>query len=283
VQDAIVSRTTPDYFRTFGIPLTGGRFYQAADRADAAPVAVIGEALARRFWPGRDPIGARITFDDPTDSAATWRTIVGVVGDVRQEGPASPSYPQIYLPLSQVSGRSLLVALRTAGDPLALATPLKHAVAVLDPALAVGQVATMEERLAASVARPRVNAVLLGGFAATALLLAMVGIYGVIAFTVVQRTKEVGVRMALGAQREDVLRLVLRTALAPVLAGTALGVVAAAAGSRLLRSLLFGVSTTDPVTFALVAALLLSVALLASYLPARRATRVDPVIALRSE
>jgi predicted permease len=283
VQDAVIFRATPEYFHTFGIPLTRGRLFETADRGDAAPVAVVGEALARRYWPGGDPIGARITFDDPTDSAATWRTIVGVVGDVRQEGPAQPSYPQIYLPFAQVSSRSLLVALRTGGDPLALVTPVKHAVAALDPALAVGRVATMEERLAGAVARPRVNALLLGGFAGTALLLAVVGIYGVIAYGVVQRTREVGVRMALGAQREDVVRLVLRSALAPVLAGTALGMLGALAGGRLLRGLLFGVSPTDPTIFGLVAALLLAVALLAGYLPARRATRVDPLIALRSE
>ena len=283
VQDAVVFRTSPDYFQTFGIPLLRGRLYQAADRGDAAPVALVSQALAHRYWPDRSPLGARITFGDPTDSTSTWMTVVGVVGDVRQEGPAAAAYPQIYVPLAQVTTRSLLIALRTAGDPTALTPAVKRAVAGIDPNLALGRVATMEERVAGSMARPRVNAILLGGFAATALVLAAIGIYGVIAYSVVQRTRELGIRMALGARGGDVLRLVLGQGMVPVLGGLALGLAAAAAASRVLRGLLYGIGGTDPITYAAVAAFLAGVALVASFLPARRAATADPVVALRNE
>jgi putative ABC transport system permease protein len=239
--------------------------------------------LARRYWPGRRPLGERVTFDNPTDSTAGWITVVGVVGDVRQDGPTAAAYPQIYLPLAQASSRSLLIALRTSGDPMALTPAVKRAVAGIDANLALGRVATMEQRLAGTLARPRVNAVLLGGFAATALLLAALGIYGVIAYSVVQRTRELGIRMALGARGADVLRLVLRQGMVPVLAGLALGLGAAAAASRVLRGLLYGVGTTDLITYVGVAAFLSAVAGVASYLPARRAALADPVVALRNE
>jgi predicted permease len=283
VQDAVVFRATPDYFHTFAIPLVRGRLFAAGDRGDATPVALISEALAHRYWPDRDPLGARITFGDPADSTSVWMTVVGIVGDVRQEGPAAPAYPQIYVPLAQVSSRSLLVALRTPGDPIALAAGVKRAVAEVDPSLALGRVATMEDRVSQTLARPRVNALLLGAFAATALILAALGIYGVIAYSVLQRTRELGIRMALGARANDVLRLVLGQGMAPVLAGLALGLAAAAAASRVLRGLLFGVAGTDPVTYAVVAGFLAAVALTASWLPARRAALADPVEALRNE
>jgi putative ABC transport system permease protein len=246
-------------------------------------VAVVSETFARRYWAGRSPLGARITLGNPLDSTSTWMTVVGVVGDVRQEGPAAPAYPQLYLPLAQAPGRSMVIALRTAGDPSALTPGVKRAVASLDPGLALGRVATMEERLSGVMARPRVNAALLGGFAATALVLAALGIYGVIAYGVSQRTRELGIRMALGARSDDVLRLVLRQGLTPVAAGLALGLTAAAAASRALRGLLYGVAATDLATYGVVAAFLAAVALVASYLPARRAASADPVIALRAE
>jgi putative ABC transport system permease protein len=283
VQDAVVFQTTPEYFHTFAVPLLQGRLYQASDRGDAPPVAVVSDALARRFWPGRSPLGARVTFDDPNDSTAVWMTVVGVVGNVRQDGPTAAAYPQIYLPLAQASSRSLLIALRTSGDPMALTPAVKRAVAGIDANLALGRIVTMDERLAGTLARPRVNAVLLGGFAATALLLAALGIYGVIAYSVVQRTRELGIRMALGARGGDVLRLVLRQGLRPVGAGLALGLGGAAAASRVLRGLLYGVGGTDLLTYAGVATFLAAVALVASYLPARRAAMADPVVALRNE
>ena len=276
VQDAVVFRTTPDYFRTFAIPLVRGRLFEASDRGDAAPVALVSEGLSQRYWPGRSPLGARITFGDPEDSTSVWMTVVGVVGDVRQEGPAAAAYPQLYVPLAQAPSRSLLIALHTSGEPLALTPAVKRAISGLDANLALGRVATMDERVAGTLARPRVNALLLGGFAATALMLAALGIYGVIAYGVVQRTRELGIRMALGARSEDVLRLVLRQGMAPVLAGLALGLGGAAVASRVLRGLLYGVGGTDPITYAGVAAFLAAVALVASYLPARRAATGGP-------
>ena len=283
VQDAVIYRATPDYFRAFKLPLVRGRWFEAADRGDAAPVALVSEALARRYWPSGDPVGARITFGDPADSTSVWMTIVGVVGDVRQDGAMSPAYPQIYVPFAQLSSRSMLVVLRTAGDPLALAPAVKQALAAVDPSLALGRVATMDDRVADTLARPRVNALLLAGFAASALMLAALGIYGVIAYSMIQRTRELGIRMALGARAEDVLRLVLRQGMAPVLAGLALGLGGAAVASRVLRGLLYGVASTDPATYLAVAVFLSAVALVASYLPARKASLADPVDALREE
>ena len=283
VQDAVVYRTSPDFFRTFGLPLLRGRLFEAADRSESAPVAIVSQSLAQRYWPGRDPIGSRLTFGDPADSTTTWMTVVGVVGDVRQEGAVSPAYPQIYVPFTQISSRSMVVALRTGQDPLALVPSLKQALAGVDPNLALSRVATMQQRLANTLARPRVNALLLAAFAATALILAALGIYGVIAYSVVQRTREMGIRIALGARAEDVLGLVMRQGITPVLIGLAIGLAVAAAGSRVLRSLLYGVAGTDLATYAVVAAFLAAVAVAASYVPARRAARADPMTALRTE
>jgi putative ABC transport system permease protein len=282
VQDAVVYQATPEYFHTFGIPLIRGRLFEAADRAGNPPVGIVSQALARRYWPGRDPLGSRITFDDLSDSAS-WMTIVGVVGDVRQGGAVSPAYPQIYVPFAQLPDRSIVVSLRTGGTPTALAAPLRQALAGVDPNLAFSQVATMEQRVASTLARPRVNALLLAAFAATAMVLAALGIYGVIAYSVVQRTRELGIRIALGASSDVVLGMVMRQGLTPVLIGLAVGLGVAAFGSRVLRSLLYGVAATDVATYAAVAAFLTAVAAAASYVPARRAARSDPVTALRAE
>ena len=283
VQDAVVYRASPEYFHTFGLPLIRGRLFEAADRADRTPVAVVSQGLAQRYWPGRDPVGSRITFGDPTDSATSWMTVVGVVGDVRQDGAVSPAYPQIYVPFAQLSNRSVVVALRTGRNPLALAAPLKQVLAGVDPGLALSQVTTMEQRVAGTLARPRVNALLLAGFAATALVLAALGIYGVIAYSVVQRTRELGIRVALGASADAVLGMVMRQGLTPVMIGLGVGLGVAAVGSRVLRSLLYGVTATDLATYGAVAAFLTVVASAASYVPARRAARSDPVQALRAE
>jgi len=283
VQDAAVYVASPEYFETLGIPLREGRRFEPRDRPEAPPVAVISQALARRYWPDRSPLGQRITFGNPADSSTTWSTIVGVVGDVRQESLAEPAYPQVYVPYAQMPVRSIVVAARGAGDPLALLAALKGSVAELDPSLPLSAVATMDQLVTATLARPRVNAAVLGGFALVALALAAVGIYGVITYGVVQRTRELGIRMALGAGSSQLLRLVVRQGMAPVLAGIALGGLGALAGTRVLRSLLFGVGATDPLTFALVTGFLLAVSLTASYLPARRAARSDPMAALRNE
>ncbi|HEY9506594.1 MAG TPA: ABC transporter permease [Gemmatimonadales bacterium] len=283
VQDAVVYRASPEYFHTFGLPLIRGRLFEPADRADRTPVAIVSQGLAQRYWPGRDPVGSRLTFGDPTDSATSWMTVVGVVGDVRQDGAVSPAYPQIYVPFAQLSNRSVVVALRTRRNPLALAAPLKRALAGVDPSLALSEVTTMEQRVASTLARPRVNAALLAGFAATALVLAALGIYGVIAYSVVQRTRELGIRVALGASADAVLGMVMRQGLTPVMIGLAIGLGVAAVGSRVLRSLLYGVTATDLATYGAVAAFLTAVAAAASYVPARRAARSDPVQALRAE
>jgi len=283
VQDAVVYRVSPEYFRTFELPLVRGRVFDAGDRGESTPVAIVSQALARRYWPGRDPLGSRITFGDPADSTTTWMTVVGIVGDVRQEGAVSPAYPQIYVPLAQISSRSIVVALRTTRDPLALAPSLRQALAAVDPNLALSKITTMEQRVASTLARPRVNALLLAAFAATALVLAALGIYGVIAYSVVQRTRELGIRVALGARAEDVLGMVMREGLTPVLIGLAIGLAAAATGSRVLRSLLYGVAPTDLGTYAAVAVFLAAVAGAASYVPARRAARSDPMTALSEE
>jgi putative ABC transport system permease protein len=282
-QDAEIFMTSPSYFETLEIPVRQGRLYDASDRADGVQVAVIGQGLARRYWPDRSPLGARITFDDPADSAATWRTVIGVVGDVHHEALGREPYPQIYLPFAQAPVRSLVLTARTPRAPAELISSIKRVLAELDAELPLADVATMDQRMAVSLARPRVNATLLGGFALTALILAAVGIYGVVAYGVVQRTRELGIRMALGAGRGSLLRLVIRQGMAPVLGGIALGTAAAFAGTRLLRSLLYGVGATDPLAFAGVALFLAAVALAATYIPARRAAGVDPAVALRFE
>ena len=282
VQDAVVFMTSPGYFQTVEIPLVSGSVYGPEHRADGPQVAVVSQSLAQRYWPGREAVGQRITLGDPADSAG-WMTIVGVVGDVRNEEMGRPSYPQLYLPLAQSPEQSLVILARTSGDPLALTGAVKGALAELDADLPLSDVATLDQRVTDTLARPRVNAGLLSAFAGVALLLAAVGIYGVIAFGVVQRTRELGIRMALGAGTGNLLRLVVGQGMRPVIAGVGLGLAGALAGTRLLRGMLFGVGPTDAMTFLVVTAFLLAVALLASYLPARRAARSDPMIALRNE
>ena len=283
VQDAAVLTTSAGYFETLGIPLVRGRFFDASDRLGTEDVVVVSQAAARHVWRGRDPIGDRITFEDPADPDARWGTVVGIAGDVRHEGLDQQAYPQIYLPFEQAPARSMVLTVSTTGDPLALIPAIRRALADVDPDLPLADVSTLEERKALTLARPRVNAAVLGGFALAALLLAAVGIYGVVAYGVVQRTRELGIRMALGAERGTLLRMVLRQGMAPVVGGMVLGLVGALAGGRLLRSLLFGVQAEDPGTLAAVTCFLVAVALAAMYLPARRAARSDPMVALRND
>jgi putative ABC transport system permease protein len=283
VQDVQPFGASPEHFRTFEIPLLQGRLISARDGERAPAVAVINREMARRYWPGEDPIGKRVTLGDPADTAAIWRTIVGVVGDVKQEGLDAEPYAQMYMPSAQFPQRGIYVSLRTAGDPLGAAGALRRAVKEVDPDVPVADLMTMEQRVAQSVTQPRVNTLLLGVFAGVALVLAAVGIYGVMSYGVEQRTREIGIRMALGAKQGDVLRLVVGQGMAPVAAGVALGLAGAFAVTRLIGSMLYGVSATDPVTFLAVTVFLVAVALVASYLPARRATRVAPTEALRYE
>ncbi len=268
-----------DYFRAMGVRLLRGRVFGPQDGPRAPRVAVVDEEAARRFWPGADPIGARITVGDSTQ----FMTIVGVVANVRQEGVAAKPYPQLYGVLAQNPTRAVAVVVRAAGDPAALTAGVRRTVSALDPSLPVYDVATMTERVARSVARPRATAAVVTAFGAAALLLAAVGIYAVVAYSVAQRTRELGVRIALGAGRGDVRRLVLRRGMAPVGVGLAAGMAAAPVATRALGALLYGVGALDPAAYAGAAAFLAAVALAATWVPAERATRVPPMAALRQD
>ena len=275
---------SPDYFATMHIPLKRGRLITTADRAGTTPVAVISEEAARRFFDdGRDPIGSRITFGNPSNPQTTWMTIVGVVGNIAQEGVTAKPYAQLYQSIDQAPTRVVHVLLRTDRDPMLLASSVRGAVRSVDPDLLVNDIQSLDDRVTQNIARPRLSVLLLGGFSAIALLLAAIGIYGVMAYTVAQRTREIGVRMALGADPHKVKQLVVRQGMRPALIGVVVGLVAAFAATRLIASLLFGVSAVDPVTFVLVPVFLIGVALLATYLPARRATRVPPTVALGAD
>jgi putative ABC transport system permease protein len=272
-----------DHFRTLGIPLRSGRLLAPSDVDGAARVAVVNEEMVRRFFDGRDPIGRRVTFGDPADTATTWWTVVGVVGDVAQEGVTAKPYAQLYRSIAQAPTRGVTVAIRTSGDPMALAVQARQALRGVDPELPLSNLRTMDDRVSENLAQPRVSVLLLSVFAGVALALAAVGIYGVIAYAVAQRTREIGIRLALGASTGDVQKLVVRQGMTPVLIGVVVGVAGALLLTRVMASLLFGVSASDPLTFGSVALFLTAIALLASYLPARRATRVQPVIALRQD
>jgi predicted permease len=272
----------PDHFRVLGIPLRRGRGFTARDRVGAPRVVAINETAARRFWPGQDPIGRRIRIGQGglQDSAAT---VIGVVGDVRYGAPEQDPIPAVYIAALQHGSPRTMVLIRAAADPVALAAAVRREVLALDSDLPIHDVRTLEDRMAAATSRTRFAALLLAVFAGVALLLAGVGIYGVIAYSVSQRTRELGVRMALGARRGDVVRLVVGQGAALAAAGIAIGLAAALALTRVLTGLLHGVTATDPATFAAISLLLAATAVAASLLPALRATRVDPLVALRSE
>jgi putative ABC transport system permease protein len=271
----------PGYFAAMNVPLIRGRVFTEQDRAGAPPAVVINQALARQMYPNEDPIGKRlfIQWDHP-DRA---NEIVGVVGDVRQKGLDQDPKPGVFLSnLEAPTGPVFLVA-RTHGDPRRLANAIQSVVRSLDREIPIADVRTMDEYVSDSVAVPRFNTTLLGGFAALALVLAATGIFGVISYSVAQRTQEIGIRRALGADTATVMRLVLAQGMAPAAIGLAIGIGGAFAVTRLIRTLLFGVAPTDPMTFAAVALVLAGVALAAACLPARRAARIDPMVALRHE
>ncbi|MDQ3920723.1 MAG: ABC transporter permease, partial [Acidobacteriota bacterium] len=272
-----------DYFQTMGVPLVRGRYFDARDNADAPPVAIIDEAMARKYWPGEDPVGQRIVFEG-TQQQPRWREVVGVVGHVKNQGLEGESRVQYYVPYAQsASSASLFLAVRAAGDPATLAPAVRGAVAEVDKDMPVYRVTTMERIVADSMAQRRFSMFLFGVFAAIALTLAVVGLYGVMSYAVAQRTHEIGLRMALGAQRGDILKMVVGQGLLIIAVGLAAGLLGAMALTRVMSSLLYEVSATDPLTYAGIALLLATVALLASYLPARRAMKVDPMVALRYE
>ena len=274
---------TPGFLRAMRIPLVAGRTFTAADDAAAPRVAIVNESLVRRFFPGTDPIGRRVTFDNPEADSIRWLTIVGVAADARRSGLDVGPRPELYLPHTQFSTADMTLTLRTAGDPIGLAGPVRAAVAELDPELPLARVATLDQLVGASIAGRRFNMLLLGVFSLLALVLAGIGIYGVIAYLVSRRTREFGLRLALGAQRGDVLRMVIGQGAAVTAAGTLVGIAGAAALTRVLEGLLYEISPTDTPTFAAVTAVLVTVALVACYIPARRATRIDPALSLRAE
>jgi len=268
------------YFTAMGVPLLKGRLFNEGDATDLKNRVIVNETLARTYFPGIDPIGqkVRITWNDTRDDE-----IVGVVGDVRHAGLHEPARPTTYWPYGRFSYGSMTLALRTSGDPGNTANSVIAIVREQDPALAVADVHTMKEIVSESVAERRLTMMMLAVFAAAALLLAAVGIYGVIAYSVSQRTQEIGIRMALGARQADVLRMVVGQAMILAVAGIAIGAAGGVLLTRLMRGLLFDVEPGDPLTFAAVAAVLAAVAAAASYLPGRRAAGVDPVVALRAD
>ena len=276
---------SPGYFRAVGMRLVAGRDFTPRDDSAATQVMVVNESFARKYWPGQNPIGKRFTpsFSTFGDTVPPLRQVVGVVDDIRRGALDEPVRPAMYAPEGQAAFGSLWIALRASGDPAALAGPLRRAVLDVDPDEAVSAVAPMEQVLERSLSHQRFNATLLGIFAVVALALSAVGIYGVMSSMVVQRRRELAVRMALGARREDVLRLVMRQGGRLTLLGVALGLAGALAITRLLAGLLYGVGATDPTTFIAVSLVLAAVALAASWLPARRATRVDPLLVLQGE
>ncbi|HJU89493.1 MAG TPA: ABC transporter permease [Gemmatimonadaceae bacterium] len=280
---AQVRLVTPDYFRTMEIPTIRGRTFTPADRWGSQQVLVATESAARRFFPGEDPIGKRITFGWGRDSLRLGGEIVGIIGDVRQSELSKAALPEIYAPFAQWPVDFISVVMRTTGEPNAVVNGARNALRELDADLPMYNVRTLEAVVSESVARPRFYMLLLTSFAAVALLLSAIGIYGVIAYLVSMRTRELGIRIALGASNGDVLRLVLREGVVMASAGLVVGTIGALALSRLLSGLLFGVAPTDPLTFALVAATLAAVALAASFIPARRASRLDPLVAIRAE
>lgn len=290
VRSVQLRTVSPDYFRAMNIALRQGRDFNDGDSLTGPPVAIVNEAFAQRFFKGQNPFAQQLSVGRSTNDA--YRQIVGVVGDTKQMGLDQAPLPTVFVPLAQLPDKLLAViqsftpahfVIKTTVEPHSLSPALKRELAALDAGLPLTRFRTMEEMTARSIAQQRFNMLLVGLFALLGLVLAAVGIYGVMSYTVAQRTNEIGLRIALGAQTRDVIRLVLKQGLGLALLGAVFGLLGALSLTRLLKSFLFGVTATDPLTFAGVAALLVLVALLACYLPARRAARVDPLVALRYE
>jgi putative ABC transport system permease protein len=279
-----IRTVTPRFFDALRIPLIKGRLFTDQDRAGALPVVVIDQEFAKKYFANTDPIGKRITFGaNAGGKDSTWITIVGVVGHAAHEGLDAERRIQYYFPVAQSGGRNMTVALSTSGNPLALLPAARATVSEIDKQLPLSAVNTMDALIDKSVGQRRLSMILLGVFSTIALLLATIGIYGVMSYSVAQRTRELGIRMALGAARGRVLGLVVSQGMALALTGIVIGLVAALALTRLLSNQLYGVGATDPATFALVSVVLIGIALAATLVPALRATRVDPVVALRDE
>lgn len=285
-QDANSRQASVGYMETMEMKLRQGRFFNEHDDAQAQPVALINETMARQYWPGENAVGKRFKLGG-TDSTRPWVTVVGIIGDVKEMGLEAPAKAEFFFPYQQMPEtlwnmpRDLTV--RTTGDPLSVVAAVRQAIWAVDPAQPISNVRTMNDIVGEEVAQRRIGMTLLAAFAALALLLSSLGIYGVLSYAVTQRTQEIGIRMALGAGRHEVLRLVMTEGLRLAGAGVAIGLGVSFALTRLMAGLLFGVSASDPATLAGVTLLLTAVALLACYVPARRATKVDPLIALRYE
>jgi putative ABC transport system permease protein len=274
------SAVSPGFLRTAGIHLLRGREIAAGDTADAPLVVIVNERLANRLWPGRNPLGQRLQIGR---KGAVGREVVGLVANVRHVGLGTAAGPEVYVSCMQSPAETMAVLVRTSGSPAAMARPIGGTVRQIDKDLPIPAVRTMAQVLAASTAKERFGMALLSCFALLALVLSGLGLYGVVAESVAQRTHEIGVRMALGAERGRVFRLMLQQGLLLCLTGIGAGLALSAMAGRVLRGLLFGVSATDAVTFFTVPALLLAVGMLACFVPAYRATRVDPMISLRAE
>jgi putative ABC transport system permease protein len=272
---------TPNYFRSMGIPILVGRDFTDADTRDSMRVTIIDERLAREYWPNESPLGKRVRFGPPENNEP-WHTVVGVVGAVKHESLSLTRRKTVYLPYAEITIDDLSLAVRAA-NPESLTPAIRGQVKAMDTDLPIINARTMTEVISRSVWQPRLYAILFGVFAAVALALASIGVYGVMAYSVSERTREIGIRVALGAQAGDVLKLVVAQGMTLTLIGAGLGLGGAFGLTRLMQTLLFEVSATDPLTFAGLAALLSAVALVACYLPARRATKVDPMVALRCE
>jgi putative ABC transport system permease protein len=276
-----------DYFRTIGTPIISGRQFTPQDDQDHPGVAIVNEAFARGFFPNEQALGQRIK---PGPPAFIWKgqrltsfEIVGIARNVKSAGLNAESEPTYYLPATQAPLQDMTILVRTRNDPTTLVPALRNAVWAIDPNQPITNISTLEKIVADSIAQPRLNMMLMGLFGALAMILAAVGIYGLLSYAVTQRTQEMGIRMALGARAADVLKLVLRQGMTMALVGEAIGLVGAFALTRLIRGLLFGVTPTDAPTFIAVFGVLNLVALLACFIPARRATKVDPLVALRYE
>jgi putative ABC transport system permease protein len=277
-KDAWLRSVTPGYFTAMGMPIKTGRSFQSSDTDTSLPVAIVDEKLARMYWPQGDPTGKRIRI-----GRGNWMTIVGVVPSVKNRKLDEDTKPYVYFPVSQIVSRSMSLVVRSQNDPGALIPAIRQQLASLDPELPFFDVCTIDQSIARTLTTKRLTNLLLAGFATTALLLALIGVYGVMSLNVGSRTSEFGIRMALGAQRGVVIRLILKQGLTLTLIGLAAGIAGALATARALSGLLYGVSAADPVTFAASSLMLLAVAFLACYLPARRAAKVDPMVALRFE
>jgi predicted permease len=267
-----------DYFRAMRIPLRRGRFFSEHDSLDSQPVVIVDERFAQRFWSRDNPVGKHVWFDPKKPMS-----VIGVVGAVKQDGLDTEGKIVVYFPHRQQAMNGMFLVARTSTDPGSLAAGIVHEIHAVDPNVAVYQVRTMQDRLYGSLARQRFATTMLSAFAVFALILAAIGVYGVMSYLVAQNTRDIGVRVALGAQRSSIVAMVVRQGMALAVVGIVAGLSASAVLTRVMASLLFGISATDAATFAAVPLALALIAMLATYIPARRATKIDPIVALREE